>query len=397
MKNLIYILWKNTMSHFEIILSKIDKLTPIQNADRIEIASIGGYNTIVKKGQVKVGDGVLYLPEASVLPQDILSMLGLWDSEKNKGRLSGSMGNRISAIKLRGVLSQGIVLTVDMLNFDGNNIYYNNQSIKLEENKDYKEFLGIKKYEPVIPVHMAGEVCNVGTDNTLKYDIENYKKYHYVFEQDEEVIITEKLHGSFCCIGYSKTKIHDEISNGKIFAASKGLGSSGLVMKDNDSNKSNIYLQVLKNTMEINEWENLLDAIADMYNVNNVFILGEVFGSGVQDLNYSLTKPDFRAFDIYVGNRNNGKYLNWDDVRNIINNLVKNDKIKTVPELYRGKINQEVLETLRSGKTTLGGNHIREGIVIKPLQERYNERIGRVIVKHINDEYLTRNNGTEYN
>lgn len=65
---------------------------------------------------------------------------------------------------------------------------------KIYEGVDLQEYLGITKYEPPIPVHLAGEVKNL-MGKTLKYDIENIQKYPNVLEQGELVVMTEKLHG----------------------------------------------------------------------------------------------------------------------------------------------------------------------------------------------------------
>jgi hypothetical protein len=72
-------------------------------------------------------------------------------------------------------------------------------------------------------------------------------------------------------------------------------------------------------------------------------------------------------------------------------------EIPMVPILYVGQFTWEDLKRETAGKSKLGGTHIREGVVVKPLKERTNEWIGRVILKSISDEYLGRKNGTEYN
>lgn len=53
------------------------------NADRLEQAQVGLYKVVVPKGAYKTGDKVLYIPEASVLPETVISTLGL------TGKLSG--------------------------------------------------------------------------------------------------------------------------------------------------------------------------------------------------------------------------------------------------------------------------------------------------------------------
>ncbi len=71
------------------------------------------------------------------------------------------------------------------------------------------------------------------------------------------------------------------------------------------------------------------------------------------------------------------------------------NKLETVPLIYRGPWSKAVLD-LKNGKTTLSGaDNIREGIVIRPVKERYDHKVGRVILKAISEEYLLRKNGTE--
>lgn len=57
------------------------------------------------------------------------------------------------------------------------------------------------------------------------------------------------------------------------------------------------------------------------------------------------------------------------------------------------------MEEFTSGKETISGNetNIREGIVIKPIFERVDFSLGRVVLKSVSEEYLLRKGGTEFN
>ena len=90
------------MSEFEV------KTYPViierhPDADLLELARIGDYYSIVLKGQFQTGDTCAYIPEASVIPDNLIAKMGL------EGKLAGRAHNRVKAIKLRGVLSQGLV------------------------------------------------------------------------------------------------------------------------------------------------------------------------------------------------------------------------------------------------------------------------------------------------
>ena len=75
--------------------------------------------------------------------------------------------------------------------------------LTLEDNSKVEVFLGqdvgsllnIEKFSPIIPTCMSGEVCYIGRENTINYDIENLKRYPDILQEGENVSVTEKLHG----------------------------------------------------------------------------------------------------------------------------------------------------------------------------------------------------------
>jgi len=123
------------------------------------------------------------------------------------------------------------------------------------------------------------------------------------------------------------------------------------------------------------------------------FMLGETYGPGVQDLTYGK-EVGFRVFASAYGYRGNQCYQNWSFVAGV---LQSEFKFETVPVLYRGPFSKEIMSQYTNGKTTMDANHIREGIVMVPTIERYDSLIGRVCLKSISSDYLTRKGGTEFN
>ncbi len=69
--------------------------------------------------------------------------------------------------------------------------------------------------------------------------------------------------------------------------------------------------------------------------------------------------------------------------------------IATVPLLHEGEWNRDLLR-FAEGRDTVSSTHIREGIVIRPEREGFDEKLGRRILKYISDEYFLRKGGTEY-
>ncbi len=340
------------------------RIEPHPNADRLELAAIGGFRCVVGKDSYVDGDLAAYIPEGAICPDWLITELGL------EGKLAGSRKNRVKAVQLRGALSQGLVFPVRDGMIRGRQVV---------EGDDVTELLELVKYEPPIPISMQGEVRAVHGAH-LKYDIEDFKKYPDEFRDGEPVVITEKLHGTWCCLGW-----HAE--QGPI-VTSKGMSDKGLALLLNDANKSNLYVRTWGAHQEA--FESARTRIAG--DGRPFYVLGEVYGRGVQDLHYGQPNPAFAMFDAYVGEPGTGRYLNPDELVESLSDL-----FPLVPVLYRGPFSLAKLQELTDGTTTLGGAHAREGVVLKPVAERVSNEFGRVILKSVSGKYLTRKGGTEFN
>lgn len=395
------------MADFQILVDRVAGVRDHPNADRLSILKIRGYETISAKlengdHRYQKDDLVVYVPEGAVVPEYLLKQ-GFWNEEKGTGMLAGSKGNRVKAIKLRGALSQGIVFPVGelLLDLQQQSVIFNDNShwLIVKEGDEVSEFLGIFKYEPPIPLCMSGQVASIGIDRVFHFDIENIKKYPDAFDSDfdePEVIFTEKLHGTFVVVGYD-----DKLN--ETFVSSKGQFSKGLVLKNSEQNKDNIYIRMVNElkldeavrsmfTGSPHERHGLLESLpGGDTEIEAVYLLGEIFGKGVQDLHYSTNNPVFRAFDIYVRYVNGTVFaLPYDAFKLVCNSF----KVETVPELYRGAFSHEKAIELTGGRSSIGDN-VREGIVIRPTLEMYKDGIGRLVLKSVSEEYLLRKGGTE--
>jgi hypothetical protein len=94
-------------------LRVIDTIEPIEGADAIEVAVIGGWKVVVKKGEFKMGDAVIYAEIDSFLPDGNPAWQFLVD--KSSRMFEGAKGHKLRTIKLRGVTSQGLILHIDQL------------------------------------------------------------------------------------------------------------------------------------------------------------------------------------------------------------------------------------------------------------------------------------------
>ena len=345
------------MSSFNIEIRKIT-VTEHPNADALEIGNVDGYQFVVRKGEFQSGDAGAYIPEKAILPTTIIEAMGL------AGRLAGPEGNRVKAIRLRGVLSQGL--------------FYVPQPwpTHWQAGLDVTEELGITKYVPPIPLEMSGQVTAVGAEDFRSYtDVEDIKKFNQVLVTGEEVIFTEKLHGT-CSIFYLNAA-------GERYVSSKGLASKGLAIKEAEGN---IYWRMARKYQIFEK----LGGWLEVSRTHNATLFGETLG--VQDLMYGLKKGDlaFRAFDLWVSAQSEPYFMQY----NQFTAWCVTNALPNVPVLYQGPLSAEALATYSAGISTIA-SHIREGIVIRPLHERYHSDVGRVLLKSLSPDYLVRKGGTE--
>lgn len=337
------------------------------NADALEIVRIGGYRSIVSKGRYKDGDLVAYIPEAAIIPEALQEELGV------TGKLAGSAKNRVKAIRLRGIFSQGLI-------YPARPNWNVGDDVQVE--------LGITKYEPPVPESLRGDMFNAGSSFAFKYDIENFKREPNLFENGEEVVFTEKIHGTNCRITVVPEDVtHPECPN-RLWVASKGLGAQGLCFKDLPDSPSNTYMRTAKQyfTPEVVAKISLMS--------EPVSFFGEVYGKGIQDLHYGLAETHFRVFDIFIGSPTTGFFVEYDEMVTMCDVL----GLETVPLLYRGPFSKDALDEHTNGKETVSGRnaHVREGVVIRPVQERLNPALpmGRVQLKSVSENYLLRKGKT---
>jgi RNA ligase (TIGR02306 family) len=381
------------MSTFKVTVEKLEIL-PHPNADALELAKVGEYRAVVAKGAYKTGDWALYIPEQAVLPPELLEEIGL------TGKLAGKDKNRVKAIRLRGEISQGIVCRPKALphlwrgeDFEDQEWY--EKTMQTIGDTDFAEDLGITKWVPPIPVGMAGEV--EAAPNLLPWcEIENIKRYPAMFEPGEEVVATEKIHGTCFLLTY-------DAEEDQAWITSKGMGGKNLALKQSDTNL--YWRAAVKYNLP-----RLALSLADRYNAVRVGLYGEVFGKGVQDLHYGAAAGSdstlgFALFDAAIQPGLPGevpRFLGAEFFRLDVTAAAwaASIPVRTVPILYQGPYDYDMLAKLAEGKETVSGRefHLREGLVVRPAVEARSELTGgRKIAKFINPDYLVRGGDvTEY-
>lgn len=311
-------------------IRKIDGLKPIEGADKIELATFGGWQVVVEKGLYTPGDEVIYCEIDSWIPHNIAPFLS---KGKDPREFEGVKGERLRSVKLRGALSQGLVLPKTVLDVTR---YY-------EIGDDVTDELGIIKWERPIPVQLAGQVQGNFPNFIPKTDqerVQNVELSEIINNSPYE--ITEKLDGSSCTIYYN---------NGKL-----GVCSRNLELKINEENKENAF---------VNQALLLKEALA--LRKLNVALQGELIGPKIHGNPYKLDDHKLYIFDVWDIDKQ--EYLSAIDrcqlLEELCHDLIAPTEYAEYP-IYEDISYAELLHKA-DGMSELNHETRREGLVYKSL------------------------------
>ncbi len=339
------------MAECIVEVCRIEKLFPHPNANALELARIKGWQCVVPLGKYREGTLVTYIPIDAMIPVEHADRWGItkYLSVKAEDEAGHLPAGRVRCARLRGEPSFGVIVEVE------------NPTWK--EGEEVKAHYGIFKYlPPVRPT--AGDAAPAHPLFVPYTEIENLRNYPDVFEDGEEVIVTEKIHGTNCRIG----KIEGEWMGG-----SMGVRRKEPLLEAERKSSTYWFPTTLPGVKE------LLEELSREH--RQVILFGEVFGSKIQDLHYGAKGTlGFRAFDLLL----DGRYA---DAHLFFSRLAFYG-VETAPLLYRGAYSLDKVRALSEGPTTLGEVHIREGVVVKPVTERTHPKVGRTALKYIGDAYL---------
>jgi len=346
------------MAEIFVRAMKIDDIQSHPDADKLELAIVGGWQVIVGIGEYQPGDIAVHIPPDVVIPVELSDR---WGVTKYLSK------QRVRAVRLRGEMSYGFLVA----NEDDSPL-----------GVDLKDRFGITKWEPPLEITSG----DAEKDNTLfhKYtDIQNFRNFPDTFRDGEWVHVNEKIHGTNSRIGMVLVDGERQIMVGS-HNQRKKLGSSTLYEMPLTTYHDE-FMELFTNIFDKHTF--CTHFVPDDVDVQSVIVFGEIYGK-VQDLRYGLgDKIAYVAFDIAV----NGRYIDYDCC------MAALVDIPTAPLLGSLRYYQDGVMDLVSGNTTLMSEnaHTREGIVIRPDTERTNPKIGRVVLKVKSPEYETRRDGTE--
>lgn len=318
-------------------IRKISKIVPIPDAEFIEVAEVDGWRVVVKKGEYNVGDLVVYCEIDSFIPNEIAP--SLTPPDRFPKEYLGIKGEKLRTKKLKGALSQGLLLPLTVLGKPEEIFAINEDSI----GADVSEQLGIVKYDPPLPAQLAGQAKGNFPSLVPKTDEERVQNLHKQWSkyQDSSLTweVTEKLEGSSCTFYLDR--------DGNFEVCSRNLS-----LKEDDNNS------FWKAAKMYNVKQKMLDN-----NLQGFAIQGELVGEGIQGNIYNIKGIDFYAYKVW--DTVNSKYLKPEEQRQMCKVL----ELKYVPVIYEydSICNQNIQDVLQQAedKSKLNSKQEREGIVFK--------------------------------
>lgn len=338
------------MSRKLATIQKIKDIQPIEGADRIEVATVNGWKVVVAKDVGhEVGDLVVYCEIDSFLP--IREEFEFLRKSSYKKLADETEGFRLKTVKLRGQVSQGLILPLTVFHGYGYDVAYGESDVILIDrdfNVDYKFFIGddvsdeldIVKYDPPLPPQLTGTAKGYFPSFIPKTDEERIQNLSDEFEEwknsDLEFYATEKLDG---------TSTTYYIKDGVFGVCSRNLE----LLEDEDNTLWRVARKL--------DLEDGMRALG-----GNFSIQGELIGEGIQGNPYKIKGQTFRAFtgfDIDTQER-----IKFHGMRAVLNRL----GVSSVPYVHMDfKLPETIDELLEmaEGKSVLNDETEREGLVIR--------------------------------
>ena len=331
-------------------IRKIDELNPIEGADAIECAVVGGWKVVAQKGLYNVGDLAVYFEIDSWIPTILAPFLS---KGKEPREFEGIKGERLKTIKLRGQLSQGLLMPMrEIVEFIGNPLRVFN------EGEDLSESLGVVKWEKPVNAQLAG-ICKGNFPSLIpKTDQERVQNLKKEVAAAEGVLfeVTEKLEGSsMTCY----------LIDGEFGVCSRNMD--------------------LKETAENSFWKTARrDGVEEKMRFSDNFaIQGELVGPGIQGNSYNMHEPTFFVFDIWDIEAQ--QYYSTEQRLSLCKSLGLQHTPVFNNYLTTGKTTVSELLTFAEGKSALNPKTEREGLVFKNINNP------QMSFKAISNKWLLKN------
>lgn len=332
-------------------IQRISAINPIEGADAIEVATINAWKVVVKKGEFTEGDPVVYFEIDSFLPIEPEFEFLRKSSFKS---LPEGDGFRLRTIKLRGQVSQGLVISIH----EFSKILARKlpeTAVAFSDGQDVSNLLGVTKYEPPIPACLSGKIKGNFPSFIPKTDEERIQNLSDVYENFKKNLyyVTEKLDGSSATFYYN---------NGI-----EGVCSRNIDLLESEGNSF---------------WEQarLLKIHDILKTIGNYAIQGELVGSGIQGNKYKLNKQDVFFFNLFDIDKQ--EYVSMP----VFIEIMRINELKTVPIIDMAFQLPDTIDDLlkyAEGSSVLHPTQ-REGVVLRNTSRT-------ISFKAISNEFLMKN------
>ena len=341
-------------------IQKIIDITPIEEADKIELAKVLGWQCVVNKGQFKAGDFAVYFEIDSFLP--IRPEFEFLRANCYKNTNIMGEGFRLKTMKFKGEVSQGLLLPITT--------FPELDPCNLDIGSDVTEQLGVKKWEIEERATTGGTIIG-----QLPFDVPHTDETRV---QAEPELINDFKGLPF----YISTKMDG--SSHSISIDKDGFHVTGHNYEYKDDGTSGFYQLIKREDIET-RMRDYMNANSD---INTLTIQGEFCAPGIQQNRLKLIKPAWFVFTIRI----NGERVGLNKMLEICNIL----NLATVPieevgeDLPSKYPTVEALLERADGEYPNGGK--KEGIVIRPVDPVFNKRISAALsMKVVNNKYLLKN------
>jgi hypothetical protein len=345
----------------------VDSIEPIPGADAIELAVVGGWKVVTKKGEFQPGDPCVYFEIDSFLADGVAAWQFLVD--KSPRMQSGIRGHRLRTIKLRGQISQGLILKIsefpilelvlkpELSLLDIEQLQVSDPALMEEvsnlrfglhefeaalspEDLNLNKVLGVVKWDPPLPAQLQGMAEGLFPSWIRKTDQERAQNLKSeIFEYDDVVIPANPELGRPEIIRRGKAQRHARYeitmkmdgSSSTFFRRDTEVGvcSRNLQLKVCDGNKENSFVRML--------FDSGLDLVLEQY--GNVAVQGELMGPAIQGNRENLKDFTLYIFDVQLidEQRNMTSVERFAFVKDLISRGVNPNKVKHAPVLVRAK------------------------------------------------------------
>jgi len=359
-------------------MATINEIRPIEGADNIELAVVGGWNCITQKGVQKVGDVVIIATTDAVIPESLSDEIGVTSYLRK--------GGRVRTVKLRGTYSECLIIPDKYL--------HGRATIgdwDLKDGSDCMHIFNIFKYEP--PVKMV-QLSNgkkiryqINPNFHVYYKFPNLKNVPDMFTEEDEVEITRKIHGTNARYGIVKKirlsfwdNVKDFFGFGNKWNWYEFVVGSHNVEKGSDSNgfyDTNVWYDIEKKyDIKSKLWKYVQLSEPDLIG-DGITLYGEIYGAGIQKgYDYGLKDIEFVGFDV----KENGEYLSPNVANLQISEVLE---LPYVEILHYGNWSQEIQDKFTFNNFIPNTKVPEEGIVIK-----HYTGVREKVAKVINPDYL---------